>query len=1700
MVDPSVNPYYQRLSQNPEDAEALFVLWQWYGDRGEFQQLAALAEQVAARRLDPSSAADLFYRAGELWAKNVGRVDKAVGNYRRAFELDSNQMQAVEAARAIYVQLGNHKLAAQLYERQLAATAEPHERLTLLRELANMRAQLNDAVGQIAPLEEILQITPDDFEALRELAAAYIARSQGPGGSEQDTMRAAVLLATIAQGLGGEHTIAFAEAALDAWPGEETAYSLIEEAYTRAGRSDDLALRQIQFLGANPNSALAVPIRKTLGALYADAGQFDDAIEALSPLAGHDADATRSLVGLYRQAGRGAELLQLLASLPPSRDSGQRVSDLREIAELQGQQGHRDAMVQALREILTFDPTDAEALAVVDDDCRARNAYDELRQILYASSRAPSCPADAKKGQLREIALISEQRLNDANGAIEAWRAFLALEGDNDEGQQAIERLFTRAERWDDLARWLEKRGEGETDPAAARVLWDRLATLHRAQRNEPAAEAAALTNLWQLDAEDDAVAQRLIDARRRADDDIGAAEVMRARAEAATGPSAVERWVELSTHLEACDEKDDAIQAWQKVNEIDPRRPDAWEGVERLLEATGRLDLLVETLIANADAVDRGPASAALRVRASEVARSLGDTKTATDQAQRALEEQPDDDAVAGMLMDAYDAAGETEKLIELLRDRAGRAKDIDAKLGHLRRLANTLGKSSPEAAAKVWNELREVAKKSDKRDDAEALDALIGFAEVSGETETLAGLLREAAAFASEPAQKRDLLVRRAELLAGELNQLEAAFDTLQDVTKSIDSSHAPTWAVLAEFSEKLGRWESVADALEHQLDALPEEDESKTAIAARLVAVCDDQLKDAVRTLGALERQYDADPTDYAIVTKLAERCEQQERWADAIKYLEVLAEIEGDEAELSAMVQRIAEMAEQKLGSPRKAFDTLAPQAKEGDIASLEALRGVAERGKLEGDLIPVLAGLAARVGDMDTRADLWTEVAQRNEKALRDKSAALDAHMKSLVAVAGRSTTLDAIDRLASELKATDRANEAYRAAVAASSDPTAIRDVALRGATFLKKMNAAELAFDLLMSAQQRAAGEEAILDGIVEMAAPAGRREEMYIAFDRRKNATKDEGERYRLLLRAAEAAAVALGDKENALTYMQQAVQQAIGGKQPDEERLERIEKLARDVDTKSPETNLRTALVEQYAGILEEQGEDIPRAASVLARRGGVMCEKDLEAPDHAYMLFTRAVTLWPGDAAGPETLEVFARATKRVADVVNLYQKVIDDAYDATTARMYQARRATLLGDVLGRVDEAIEALRGLIEIAPKDIEALRMLQSLLRKHKKWQDLLMALERELEVGTTDRLAVLKEIATVWEKNLRNAFEAKDAWKRVLAAKAGDSDAQEGLDRLARKRSSDEPDDEPPPEEIDEAPPAEAEPPTGEAEAVESLDDAEIMDAASRELRAPPSDLSLLDDGPATEHARPDVPQPVEPEPLEPLAEPAEPIETTGEFEEPPTETAPVESETAMEPETADAPAASELADAADVPEAHAADADDAEHTYVADAPVDHGADAEPGIGGDDVPPRTAMDAALEETADDGLHGVRLSPSPRPTLLADPAAGEPEENANDGLTEIGTGEILAPDALDALDHLDAAPPRAIAPAMRSADVEDAGDMLEADEIDAAPEPDSLDALSNMAAAPPAPPRRSLAPPPPPPAARKSGPPKRK
>lgn len=1391
MLDPAIQPYYQRLTQNPDDAEALYVLWQWFGDRGQFQQLAQIAEQVAERRLDPTSAADLFFRAGQLWAVNLRRPDRAAPNYRKAYERDPNNIEAIIAARELYLTADNFKNAAMLYEKELAVTADPNRRLELVRGLAQARGRLNDPAGQAAALEEVIRLQPDDFQSMHQLAEAYRARASAPGGGIEDQMRAATLYSTIAHSLGGEHLIPYTEAALDCWAGDEVAFTTLREHHARSGTLAEMATRQLAFLEANPTSEQIPRLRRDLSTLYASYGQYDDAIQALAPLAEQDASASRELADLYGSAGRIEERVEIIANLPPAEDPAQRLHDLREMAAIFGHRSERARMLDALREILRLEPTDPEALSIVDEELRNKGGYPELRQILYAASRSNHAKAETKKVWIRDIAIFSEQKMADLAGAIEAWRTLLASNPADEEAGEALERLLEQEQRWDDLARWIDKRASRETNANERRAMYLRLADLHRDQRDDAAGEGDALHAIWHDDPSDDAIAARLASARKRAGDDVAASEVLRLRAETASGEQAIERFTELAEHLTAMEALDEALQAWQQIITIDPGHAGAWESIEQLLERTSRHDMLLDTLIAHAEGPAAGSNPARLFARAAEIARLLGDVPTAIAQAERALSLEPNDEATAVLLGEALEASGEEERLLQHLRDRVGRAPDGEAKIETLRRLGRALSRTDQRAATESWDELREVSQRHLGRDDVEALEALAGFAELSGDEEKLAGLLQAAAdAAVDDAARRREFLTRRAELLEQSLGRPAEALETLRIAAQEVEPTYGPVWGLLAALAKRQNQPELVAQSLEAQI-GLTESDEQRAKVAAELADLYEHELQDMNKCIYALELQYDADPTDYALVERLVRLNEEQNRWENVLNYLTVLSEVEGDEEALSTLHLRMADVAENRLQDPRKAFTILADAARNGDQVALDAARSLSDGNGLAKELVPLLEELSNGFTGA-AKAAYCLEISKRIESSFKDNKRALDFALRAVVASPTDDTMLDRFDQVAKSSRAVEQTIQAYGATTAGRDQPAAIATVAVRGAQLLESIGAVLPAFELVLGAQGRAPAEDVLLDELERLAPRAGKGDELFIAFDRRRNGTKDENAKFELLLRAAKAALVGLDDLQTASDYLRHALSQAISGKHLDPARLTKIADSARSADRIKPAANMRSTLVELLAEQAKERDEDDPRLAANLHRVAGDLCALDLALPDHAWMLYSRSMLLWPADLSIADAMETFCEQFDRLPQLAELYIKVVDEAYEPETARTYQARRAQLLADKLDRVDDAIEALRTLVEIAPKDRSALHALQDLLRRHDRHQDLLMALERELEMNGTDKVAVYRSIATVWDRALKNAFEAKDAWKRVLKFAPNDPEATEALARLERRRT--------------------------------------------------------------------------------------------------------------------------------------------------------------------------------------------------------------------------------------------------------------------------------------------------------------------
>jgi len=653
MFDPSLIPLVQRLERDPDDQDTLEALWRALSDRAEHQTLALLAEKVALRRRTPAHVTELLHRAAELWARDLHRDDRAVPLWQKVLDIDPEHTLAMAGLAAAYMRTGRLEQAAALHRRILERVRDPRARLPILEAVANAYAQRGDLDGEIAALREAVALELPvalTLELRRRLARLLVQRSRNAQGesddSHPDVREAARLLGSIAREGGTGRAQDFAAAALALWPGEEAAFQVAQNALSM--RHAEVTTLRIRFLAANPSSRLASQVRSDLADGYLAAGRVDDAIAVLAAAVGEDAGATQRLARLYERTGRHRDLAQLLASMPLPSERPQRLALLRRRASAWRSANDRKAALAALRAVLDEAPADPEALAEVERDCRLRGDMGELRARLTAAAGDVSAPAAQRARWLREAAQLAEHA-EAIDDAIALWtRAAETAEAADestaaDEAREAIVRLLRHEERWEQLLEHLARHAQMGTTPEQRRERWLRWVEVHRERHDDPAREAAVLEGLIANGDGDDRVLLQLIDAYRRAGNASAIEASYRTLIARSAPEQAAARWSQLAGHLEQQGNLAGALEAWRQARTLDPAQAMAWQAEERILEATGSREALLEVLIAHANhPVAAGRRAGELFARSAWLAHELGRYEDAARLAARALKFHP--------------------------------------------------------------------------------------------------------------------------------------------------------------------------------------------------------------------------------------------------------------------------------------------------------------------------------------------------------------------------------------------------------------------------------------------------------------------------------------------------------------------------------------------------------------------------------------------------------------------------------------------------------------------------------------------------------------------------------------------------------------------------------------------------------------------------------------------------------------------------------------------------------------------------------------------------------------------------------------------------------------------------------------------------------------------------------------------------
>ncbi|UJR78735.1 hypothetical protein [Sandaracinus amylolyticus] len=1394
----SMRLYERSLERNAAHADAGLRLTAIYEEAADHRRLAELLERRADALAhvggDARDVAALQHRLGEVWEHSFKRADKAITHYRKAFELDPTLVPAIYAAREIYRQAGNLKAAATLCELESKAEPDPERKVALLRELAHVRAHdLADLEGAVVALKRALGVAPGDVEVMQDLARVYLTRAEQSGDAmiaDADRRRAADVLFQLAQKLPPADAVTHLETALDGAPDHDGALALLERIAERVGHFDLLPRRWVAFLARAPEAPGAGERRRRLAKAYLDAGQVDYAITCLEWLLEEgDAEAASQLVELYRRAGRDEDALRALTVASQGLPPNERIPRLREMVGALRARGDEEGAVASARQILEIDASDAEALALVEEHLRKRGEWAPLRELLLGAARMPGLSVEARTQRLREVAALSERRLQDAEGAIGAWKGVAALDPSDREARAALVRLLEATERWDDLVQVLEREALSTLEPQQKAEVYRRLAAIHRDRRGDLEEAMSALRNLRDLVPTDAAGRDALCDVLLAAGAFTEAIPMLKTRIEQADGAHRAALCRSLARVLEErMSDEEGAFSAWARVLEDEPGDPEALARMEAIDERAGNADRLLTTLSYRAD-VEDGPERAATYTRMGRIAaETLRDLAQAGEFYARAHELAPRDEAILDALCDVYDRSERFKDLVVLLRERARLEEDRAMRAALYRRIARTLRErvGNEAAAAEAYREVL------DAGEDVEALSFLRDRARAQDDVAALDEALERLANIAEAPSDKRDLLLERAALLAERLDRPRDAIELSNVVVRTIDPTCLPALELLATWNDRIEDRHGVADALERTLQVL-EDPGLRVPVAKRLSDLYEDELRDPARAIDALYAWADADLTEAEPLRRLIALLEPAERWKDLVIALDSLADLGDDPSAVSALVRRSAEIAFRRLGDVDGAWEKLAERAREGDSDAEAQLRELARAAGLAPRLVEHFVSIAESSDDAAIKRARWLDAARVQEE-LGDAGAALESTLKALAidldaVVRGDDRAVhDEVDRLAVKAAAWPRLAQVYETLIRRAEEKERKIELLLRHASLLdQEAEDPSGALDRALRACSLAPNDDEVLAVAEDLAPRAGRGDELLVVYDRRRGGAKDDASRIEALLRAVRLCEDGLEDREKALSYLAQAVALGVRSR----ELAPRIEEAARELDRergKDAASGLLRGLVDVYAAIAEDMEAD-PKGGAALLLRASRLLESELDEPDGAWGALLRASTFAPSEPGPLDALESLGARNGRLPMLDQHLAKLVEDALDSKTAAALLRRRASVL-EHLGRHGDAAEVLGNLKAVAPNDPEARVALRHALRRAARHQDLLLALDSDLVKARGDReqeIALRKEIALTWEHGLRNRWEALEAWQKVQKLAPDDADVAAALARI-------------------------------------------------------------------------------------------------------------------------------------------------------------------------------------------------------------------------------------------------------------------------------------------------------------------------
>ena len=1390
------------LAEAPSDSWAIETSRRLAAEgRGWAELVQAYELAVPRATSDETALLALLGTLAAAYESELGNPELAIERNQQIIELQPKNPEAVGALERLYVATGRFADLLAVYDKKLELAKSKAEELSIRFKLAGL---YEDEIKQPDKAVQLyLAILNQDAKQTPALAALdRIYQQLGRWKELAETIEAEIDLST---DMAAVAELKFRRGA-------------ILEQYLADGAGAVLSYREALTLEPSHVGART--------ALQAYLSSADSELQQA---------AVQELEPIYESTNDLARLVEVQRiKLSHEKKTDKRVELLLRIGKLEGQLGNADQAWEAYTRAFSESPSSSAARESLEN---LANILDNWQPLVTLYEKALSAkgkeklPSALERELLLVVAVAYDEKLGHNERAVEYFRRAQSIQPEDASALVALERLYSRTERWSDLVDTLLKKAQLVTDAAEREEIRIRIATVWE-EMLANAEQAIVAWNVVLQDNPSNVRALRSLDRLYLARGEFRElADNLQRQLALAEDDGGVET-VTLLGRLGALrelklDQLGAAVDTYSKILKLEPEHRETIAALERILLDEGHeLDaaLLLEPIykirgdwtrligvyeVEARHATDPEQKIALYRQIADGYEVGLDDPGRAYEALARALGEDPQH--------------AEVQTAVERLARALDKLDDLVARYGRL-----VTGLSDPERKNALYHKIARLCE-VDLGDDRQAAAAYGAALEVwprdleaanaleqlylrGGDYANLVQLLQRKAEIVDGAGEKKALYYRAAQLYEEVLENLESSVKVFQHVL-SVDDADSAALDQLERLYIRLGRWNDLKNiyAKKAELATTPAD---KKQMLFVLGQVYDRELGDPERAVETYSSIIDLDPEDYDAAQALDRLYQQLERWYDLLAVLERQTEMAPSPGEVVSLRFRVGELWREHLKDLARAVEayrqvlTMDP-GHEPTVRALEALMagGEAESAVLAAQVlepiyesagewdrvIAVYEVMQSQAEEPTRKVELLGRMAEIEERRLSHQNAAFDIYGRALRVDPTNQEMLFQLDRLAAETGHWGKLATLFATELDKIDDPHKQIDLLLRlGRVYEEETNQPEEAIATYGKAVEADGESKPALVALDRLYGRAQQWDELAAIVRREVGIAGSDDQRVALTFRLAQIYELALMDLPKAVEAYREilvaepthpetraALERMFMGGTMQIEIAEVLEPLYRTGE----EWEKLHQIHEVQLGRVTDVGE-----RQALLRRLAEIAEHKLVDQVAAFGWWAEAVKEDPSAAQALDELLRLARATHQWDAFVTTMSEAASADRPPAVRRDVLLRLAASFETDLGDLERAEKALLAVLNEHEKDAAALASLDRIYESQGMYENLAGVLRQRL--ATTDDTAELVSFNLRLGKVYAEALEERDlAIASYLAVLEHASQSREALDALER-----------------------------------------------------------------------------------------------------------------------------------------------------------------------------------------------------------------------------------------------------------------------------------------------------------------------